>query len=83
MSPSVDLYTFRYRDPRTSKWVRARYVATQDEIAQRYAEWEIVGPADTRDVDTGARYFTPRGHPLDAALRRYSERPPERRPCIV
>ena len=29
-----------------------------------------------------ARYFTPHGHPLDAELRRYSERPPELGPAI-
>ena len=56
---------------------RGRYLATLEEIAQRYAEWQIVGPAEIRDVDPGERYFTPHIHPLDAELRRYSERPPE------
>jgi hypothetical protein len=50
--------------------VRVRYVATLEEIAQRYADWQIVGPAEVRDVDTDARYFTPHSHPLDAELRR-------------
>ena len=47
-----------------------------------YAEWEIVGPAEIRDVNPEARYFTPRKSPLDAELRRYSERPLELQPAI-
>jgi hypothetical protein len=38
-------------------WTRARYVAESDEIAQRYAEWEITGPPEIRDVETSAAYF--------------------------
>ena len=49
---------------------------------ERYAEWQLVGPAEIRDVDPGGRYFTPHSHPLDAELRRYSERPPEMQPSI-
>ena len=82
MAPRIELYAFWYRDPRTGKWTRARYVATREEIAQRYAEWQIVSPAEVRDVDTDVRYFTPHSHPLDAELRRYSERPPELAPAI-
>ena len=47
MSP-LTLFPFRYRDPVTGKWVRARYKATLDEIAQRHAQWEIVGAAESR-----------------------------------
>ena len=79
--PRLELFAFRYRDPRTRKWIRARYVATREEIAQRHAAWEIVGLAEIRDVDPEARYFTPHKSPLDAELRRYSERPPELRPA--
>ena len=57
--PRIELFPFRYRDPRTGKWVRARYRAEQQEIARRYAEYEITGPAESRDVDPEARYFTP------------------------
>jgi len=39
-----DLYPFRYRDPVTGKWVRARYRATVENIAARHATWEITGP---------------------------------------
>ena len=82
MAPRLELFAFRYRGARSSKWVRARYAATREEIAQRYAEWEILAPAEVRDVDPGGRYFTPHIHPLDAALRRYNERPPEMLPSI-
>jgi len=82
MAPRLELFPFRYRDPRTGKWIRARYRADRQEIASRYKEWEIVGPAEIREVDPHARYFTPHTSPLDAALRNYSERPPELGPTI-
>src|SRR4029453_13093982 len=82
MAQRIQLYAFRYRDPRTGKWIRARYRADRDEIAARYKEWEIIGTAEIRDVDPDARYFTPHASPLDAALRRYNERPPELQPAI-
>jgi hypothetical protein len=59
MAPRLELFPFRYRDPRAGKWIRARYVAELHEIKARYAEWEITGPPEIRDVDPGARYFTP------------------------
>jgi len=82
MAPRLELFPFRYRDARTGKWVRARYRADREEIAARYAEWEIIGPAEIRDVDPGSRYFTPHNSPLEATLRRYNERPPELQPAI-
>ena len=54
-----ELYVFRFRDPVTGKWVRARYRAAHDEIVQRYAEYEIVGSAEVRDGDPDAPRFTP------------------------
>ena len=42
---TVTLYPFRYRDTRTGRWIKARYKATREEIAARYAEWKITGPA--------------------------------------
>ena len=85
MAPRIELFPFRYRDPRTGKWIRARYVATREDIAARYAEWEITGPVEIRDVDPDARAFTPHAsfkQMMDAELRRYSERPPELHPAI-
>jgi hypothetical protein len=52
-------------------------------LTARYTEWEITGPAEVREIDPAALPFTPHlQSPLDAALRRYSERPPELRPAI-
>jgi len=48
------MYAFRYRDPCTGKWVRARYRAERHEIAERYAEWEITGPAEIRTPGGGS-----------------------------
>jgi len=64
MAPRFELYRFRYRDPRNGKWVRARYVATQEEIAARYREWEILGVAEVRDVEAETRYFNPETGPV-------------------
>jgi len=57
--PRLELFPFRFRDPLTKKWVRARYVAELHEIAARYGEFEVVGPPEIRDVDPEARYFNP------------------------
>jgi hypothetical protein len=48
--PRLELFPFRYRDRLTGKWVKARYVAERHEIAARYAEWEIIGSPEIRDV---------------------------------
>ena len=34
----------------SGKWVRARYVVKREVIEQNYAEFEITGPAEIRDV---------------------------------
>ncbi|HUH91605.1 MAG TPA: hypothetical protein VL742_00475 [Casimicrobiaceae bacterium] len=33
--PVLELYPFRFRDPLTGKWIRARYVAELHETRQR------------------------------------------------
>ena len=48
------LYPFRYRNSRSGRWINARYKATREEIAGRYAEWEIIGPAEIRKGGGGA-----------------------------
>jgi hypothetical protein len=78
----IDLFALPLRDPRTGKWIRARYVARREQIAERYAGWEITGPAEIRDVDPDARAFSPFKQTMDAELRRDSERPPELQPTI-
>ena len=57
--PRLELYPFRFRDPLTGKWARARYVAERHEIPGRYAEWEIIGPPEIREAHPNARYFNP------------------------
>ena len=42
------LYPFRFRDPVSGKWVRARYVAERHELVARYREWEIIGEPEYR-----------------------------------
>ena len=51
MAPRLELFPFRFRDPVTGKWVRARYRAERHEIAARYVQWEITGPGEIRDID--------------------------------
>jgi len=67
----LELFPFRYRDPRTGKWVRARYRAERQEIAARYAEYEIVGQAEIREIDPDERRFCP--HSAEPAARPCSE----------
>ena len=49
---------FRNRDERTGKWVKARYVASLEEIQSRHApgEWEVIGRPELRTVDDDAQY---------------------------
>src|SRR5436305_7515441 len=44
-------YPFRFFDDVTKKWTRARYVARLHVIAERYAQWEIIGPPEIRSGD--------------------------------
>ena len=69
--PRLELFPFRYRDPRTGRWIRARYVAERHEIAARYAELEIIGPAEIRDIDPrrGRLLHTDVRAMMDAELR--------------
>ena len=69
------LHPFRFRDPVTGKWVRARYRATPDDIARRYVEARVdgvgVAPAN---VSTGFDPFrrgsarTPHDAPAEAPV---------------
>ena len=58
---TIELYPFRFRDPRTGKWIRARYLAKVPVIQRQYAEWELIGPAEIRHVpdDQSFNYFNP------------------------
>jgi len=50
MPRTIVLFPFRFRDERTGKCIRARYLAERCELEQRYREWEIIGPAENRTV---------------------------------
>jgi len=54
--------------------------AGRHEIAARYAEWEIIGPPEIRDVDPGARYFME--GPAARGAMRISERAPQINPHL-
>ena len=64
--PRLRLLPFRFRDPVTGKWVRARNVAELHEIKQRYVEWEIIEAPEVREVRSDTRYFSP--HPRETPL---------------
>jgi hypothetical protein len=51
------LYPFRYRDPNTGKWIGARYRASLEDVAARYAEWELIGQPEYRTGD--GQMFSP------------------------
>lgn len=53
----VVLYPFRFKDPITGRWVRARYRASLEDIAARYAEWDVTGEPVTYRGNQG--HFSP------------------------
>jgi hypothetical protein len=58
--PTLQLYPFRFRDPATGKWVRARHRMQVPEIQRHYLEWEITGAPEIRHVtETSAQPFSP------------------------
>jgi hypothetical protein len=77
---SIELYPFRFRDPVTGRWMRARYKATIADIARAYAEWEITGPAEVR-TPIGA-HFSPYKLMPHAELKRLEEPAPVLNPHL-
>lgn len=57
LGPVVYLYPFRFFDDVRGRWIRARYAATREEIASRYARWEIIGEPEMRRAEVGT--FSP------------------------
>ena len=49
-APLLLQYPFRFVDPVTGRWVRARYKAERHELVQRYTQWEITGAPEIRRV---------------------------------
>ncbi len=78
--PRLELFPFRYLCPRTGKWHRARYVAGRHEIAERHPDgWEIIGPAEVRNVNPDARAFSPHRN-LATRSHLPTGEPPQNRP---
>lgn len=48
--PHLELYHFEYFDPLRKRWLRARYVATREEIAARHSQHRIVGEPEIREL---------------------------------
>lgn len=44
----LKLYPFKFLDPVSKRWVKARYVAELHEIQARYEKWEITGEPELR-----------------------------------
>jgi hypothetical protein len=80
-SGALLLYSFRFVDPVTGKWVRARYVAELHEIAARHERWEIIGGPEIRTraaaMFSPSSKLTPRAHlPVEEP----ENEPPENEP---
>lgn len=46
--PTLLLYRFRYFDPARNRWLLARYACARDEIAEQYAQYELIEPPEVR-----------------------------------
>ncbi|HSV20558.1 MAG TPA: hypothetical protein VLR71_19255 [Casimicrobiaceae bacterium] len=77
----LELYPFRFRDPVTGKWVRARYRATVRDIAARYATWEITGPL-VRPASPSSGFDPFRKLIAHSELARISEPPLQLQPAL-
>jgi len=65
--PTLEFYPFRFRDPLTGKWVRARHKLQVPEIQRHYTAWEITGASEIRHVtETSAQPFNPFEPPTPA-----------------
>ena len=62
--PTLQLYLFRFRDPLTGKWVRARYKLQVPELHRCYAQWGTTDAPDVRHVSAATpEQFSPVGVP--------------------
>ena len=48
--PRLQLYPFRFRDPLTGGWIRARHKMLVPEMQRHYSEWAITGAPEIRLV---------------------------------
>jgi hypothetical protein len=58
--PTLALYPFRFRDPLSGTWIRARHKMQVPEMQRHYGEWEITGAPEVRHVtETSVQPFSP------------------------
>lgn len=66
MALLLRLYPFKFREPVTRCWTKARYKASLADIAARYAEWMIAGEPEVRDTAMAASFHPyPKAPPLE------------------
>ena len=53
------VYSFRYRDERTGKWIKARYKASPHEINSVYREWQLLDQGELRESAGQQPRFSP------------------------
>ena len=57
---ALELYPFRFRDPLTGRWIRARHKMQVPELQRHYGEWEITGEPEIRHITyTSVQPFNP------------------------
>jgi hypothetical protein len=67
--PTLELYPFRFRDPLTGGWVRARHKLQVPELQRHYLDWEITGAPEIRHVTpTRTEPFNPFEPPARADM---------------
>ena len=67
--PTLQLYPFRFRDPLTGGWVRARHKLQVPELQRHYLDWEITGAPEIRHVTpTSTEPFNPFEPPASANI---------------
>jgi hypothetical protein len=83
--PPIELFPFRFLDPVSGKWRRARYVATREEIAARHAagEWEIVGPPEIRRDEPVQMFGLGQTGAAPAVAAHTKDQPPEVQPVVT
>jgi hypothetical protein len=52
------LYHFKFFDRVSGKWLRSRYAAEREVIAQRHAQFEIIEPREVRVLSDDPRALT-------------------------
>jgi hypothetical protein len=78
--PTPQLYPFRFRDPLTDGWIRARHRMQVPEMQRQYSEWKITGVPEIRHVTAiSVQAF----NPFEPARRRYHRPYATRVPAAV